>query len=624
MAAIAVVSTLTTVDFVTAKENSRYDVYAAAQGWTKSDAKRWYELPQGSRLIDRDWFRALKSGNGEQAFSRKRLAGYGYLFRDETSDLPLGFTVEVDDAQRNWVGLNCSACHTSKLITSDAEVFIHGGQTMSDFQSFVEDLITSVDETLSTPQRFSKFAKAVGKQADGAALRDEMKQWLKLRRRIQSAEPKDHRWGRGRADAVGVILAKTSAVISPDSQSPLPLSNAPVSYPFVWNTNQQALLQHNGVVSNGADLGPFAVTKLGALIRNWTEVLGVFGQVKMSPKDLSVKSSINLENLLELEQILARLESPRWPEAFGKLDAQKQKRGEKIYRENCASCHATIAPDDLNSDIVLKTSLDQEIDGPFIYMQPIVDVSVTSRMRNAKAQASAALIGTDPTMACNSTLHTVETGMLKGQSKQLSITGGDHGKYGDHAITTDLLTTLINKEVKPRIGELGRAYLKDQALGAVAGIRSFVRSKITGGYSGSSYDPSKEGDAVEQALSQCADETVLANLRNPDLPLPSYKARPLNGIWATAPYLHNGSVPTLHDLLLPQAKRPASFGYLDGAFDSVKVGLIDRTGQSGASVLKVYDQDGNPVIGNWNGGHEYGTTLNRSDRLDLIEFLKGL
>ena len=40
---------------------------------------------------------------------------------------------------------------------------------------------------------------------------------------------------------------------------------------------------------------------------------------------------------------------------------------------------------------------------------------------------------------------------------------------------------------------------------------------------------------------------------------PHYRARPLDGVWATAPYLHNGSVPTLEDMLKPQAERPSKF-----------------------------------------------------------------
>ncbi len=53
-----------------------------------------------------------------------------------------------------------------------------------------------------------------------------------------------------------------------------------------------------------------------------------------------------------------------------------------------------------------------------------------------------------------------------------------------------------------------------------------------------------------------------------------YIARPLNGIWATAPYLHNGSVPTLYDLLLPAEQRPRTFYTGSNEFDPVKVGYV--------------------------------------------------
>ncbi len=56
----------------------------------------------------------------------------------------------------------------------------------------------------------------------------------------------------------------------------------------------------------------------------------------------------------------------------------------------------------------------------------------------------------------------------------------------------------------------------------------------------------------------------------------SYVARRLDGIWATAPYLHNGSVPTLHDLLLPANERPASFAIGHRNFDPVRVGYLTR------------------------------------------------
>ena len=51
-----------------------------------------------------------------------------------------------------------------------------------------------------------------------------------------------------------------------------------------------------------------------------------------------------------------------------------------------------------------------------------------------------------------------------------------------------------------------------------------------------------------------------------------YKARPLNGIWATAPFLHNGSVPTMYDLLLPVAERPKTFYLGSREYDPEKMG----------------------------------------------------
>lgn len=95
---------------------------------------------------------------------------------------------------------------------------------------------------------------------------------------------------------------------------------------------------------------------------------------------------------------------------------------------------------------------------------------------------------------------------------------------------------------------------------------------------------------------------------NPFASILAYKARPLNGIWATAPYLHNGSVPTLYDLLLPKRQpgdpvegeyRPDEFMVGSRAFDPVKVGL-KSTGYDGF-LFRTH------IWGNNNGGHEFAS-----------------
>jgi mono/diheme cytochrome c family protein len=97
-----------------------------------------------------------------------------------------------------------------------------------------------------------------------------------------------------------------------------------------------------------------------------------------------------------------------------------------------------------------------------------------------------------------------------------------------------------------------------------------------------------------------------------------YSARPLAGIWATAPYLHNGSVLTLYDLLLPGAKRPTTFYVGTREFDPVHVGYVNQQNSQ-----RPFQFD-TTKPGNSNLGHEYGTNLSEDQKLDLIEFLKSL
>lgn len=104
----------------------------------------------------------------------------------------------------------------------------------------------------------------------------------------------------------------------------------------------------------------------------------------------------------------------------------------------------------------------------------------------------------------------------------------------------------------------------------------------------------------------------------------AYKARPLNGIWATAPYLHNGSIPTLAALLAPAEKRPEVFYLGSNEFDPVNVGLKSDVSFDGCFTFRVKDQQGKPIPGNSNSGHEYGTSLSELERKQLLEYLKTL
>ena len=107
----------------------------------------------------------------------------------------------------------------------------------------------------------------------------------------------------------------------------------------------------------------------------------------------------------------------------------------------------------------------------------------------------------------------------------------------------------------------------------------------------------------------------------------AYKARPHNGIWATPPYLHNGSVPNLYALLSPVSERPKVFYLGNKQYDPVKLGLNTDPLQ-GASEFHT------DLSGNSNAGHEFndgpkgngviGRKLSEEERMEIIEYLKTL
>ena len=147
---------------------------------------------------------------------------------------------------------------------------------------------------------------------------------------------------------------------------------------------------------------------------------------------------------------------------------------------------------------------------------------------------------------------------------------------------------------------------------------------------------------VSEATSQALLATALKKLnlspdedakihgyRAPPLPPPpqhSYKAGPRDGIWAEPPYLHNGSVPNLYEMLIPAAQRTKKF-YVGRDFDPVKVG-VDTSGKSGTFLLDT------SMEGNSNAGHSFengpvgdgviGPLLTDRQRWALVEYLKSI
>ena len=111
------------------------------------------------------------------------------------------------------------------------------------------------------------------------------------------------RYGHGRLDAQGHILNKVTLIVGEANQLPGYAADAPASYPFLWNTPQQELVQWNGIVDPNI-----------AVLRNIGEAIGVLAVIDVASDPAKYPSSVRLDNLARLETMITALKAPQWPE----------------------------------------------------------------------------------------------------------------------------------------------------------------------------------------------------------------------------------------------------------------------------------------------------------------------
>lgn len=581
-----------------------YDKASAerAQSWSARDREGWYYATQGSRLMPYAWFQALEQAGSTAPFAdEQHLLGYGYIAagRDRPNRLPVGFAIDRqpdeqfritklrwyagqrgDTAARAepWLGFNCSACHTAELRYQGQPIRIDGGPGMGDFDALIEALDAALVATRDTPDKWERFAARVLQGKDNPANRTALKSALDAlidwQRRTHELNRTPLRAGFARVDAFGHIYNKVVLFAG----APDPIVNpadAPVSYPFLWNINKQKRVQWNGAAQN-ARLGNF---DYGAMGRNAGEVLGVYGELVPvaagSPGQplAGYRSSVYAANLEGLERLVARLQPPAWPAAFPAIDPAQATRGRALFREHCASCHKT--PD------MLAPGQPTEVMVPFHSMRP----------ENR----------TDIWMACNALSYQARTGLLR-NTKAGFVSG-------DPLPAVAPVVTMLATSVK----------------GALVGKKGQIVATAAGGFVGIRRAPEIfQGDVVPETPEQIR-EARRAFCTSTDHELLAYKARPLDGIWATAPYLHNGSVPTLYHLLLPAAQRPRAFFVGTRDYDPRFVGYDWRpTAPGNRFRFDAFAGDA-PLDGNANGGHDYGAAaMTDADRWALVEYLKTL
>jgi hypothetical protein len=588
------------------------EIVNVEQGWSPADKTAWYTTTQGSRLLPLSWLRALEQPDSDKPFlAPEYMASFHYIPGPGASDLPIGFTIDDQDDSRlsatklrwkegrsskePWAGMNCSACHSNEITYNGKRMRVEGAPTLADFQSFREALNKALDQTWLVDQKFARFAKQVlgDDNQDSDKLRGELAKLVDAETKLGSANATPLRYGFGRLDAIGNILNKVATIVNAPGQT-FHASDAPVSYPFLWNIPQLNAVQWNASAPNGPVVGGVAV---GALGRNAGEVIGVFGDIQIELWPLALLrpgyiSSINMANLEQLEQLVGRLKPPAWPSVFPAIDETKRLAGQRLFTDHCARCHSHLDREDLATPVTIGTTL----------------------LKGSEP------IGTDPWMACNAYANSARTGSMILTPRGYFVVPGERPIIlGSTAPEFDMLATAVvgsivsyaDKYKKVVNKVLAKELFDRKSTPHIDRLPQIKLSNLVPEIAPATVAP----DKIAQ-LKQC-----LAD----DSPILGYKFRPLTGIWATAPFLHNGSVPTLYDLLLPPSDRPKSFYVGTREFDPVKVGFKTEQSAENSFLFRVFDDQGNPIQGNLNSGHDYNNAgLSAADREALVEYMKGL
>jgi len=565
------------------------------QGWSAADRDTFYTTSQGSRMMPYAWFKALRRADSNELFAADQLQRYGYLPNDRSKSnpegLPIGFVIDGNAATGD-IGMTCAACHTAQLeYQKDGKTYalrLDGAPANADFQQFLADLTAAARATSMQPDRFNAFAMVVlgngYSTARAAKLKTSFDTWVKQFGAFMDKSLPASPWGPGRLDAFGMIFNRVAGRdLSLDAN--FKVADAPVSYPFLWNAPQQDHTQWNGGVPNG-----LYIQGLG---RNTGEVYGVFADFKPKKGLLGIdyrKNSADFAGLQTLEEKIVALKPPKWPSGIWPIKGELLARGKELYDANCGNCHG-----------ITKST---EVLGA--WMTPIKAVGTDPKMvNNAERMSDSGLLAGSPmpppplgaTLANPAKTHDIlanaVVGSLFDEAFSIPITPNKIAHSGVWIAVRKDIDRLFPGE---NIGNLFKTKL---TIARAIEIQAFVAARLRG--------------KMLERFNDMFRKPISAD------PGAAYESRVLSGIWATAPYLHNGSVPNLWELLTPAKQRKGTFMVGSRTFDPQKVGYDTEHSPSKNAIFVADLANAN---GNGNGGHEYGTDLSEADRWAIIEYMK--
>lgn len=641
------------------------------QGWTVDERRTFYYHPQGSAQVMLAQLRYAWFVNLELAGSRERFAApenmsrYGFLtdLRQQPDpeynpgNLPVGMTKYYDaKLGAELVDFTCSLCHTGELHYRGTAIRIDGGQSMHAITSmkpgqFQADLMLAMLTTYWNPWKFSRFARNVieprltggtAKDFDFDAakskLRAEFKQSIDTLLANAWTDLKHGNYpvfeGYGRTDATQRIANTVfGRHISPDNYR---AATAPVSYPHLWDIAKFDWVQWEGYASQ-----PMA--------RNINESLGVGARLDLFdefgaplPLHLRYDTSIHPDRLHEIEGTLAKLKAPRWPEQlFGKIDVEQARAGRVLFDVHCRHCHGPHLDPYVDPKFIDAATGERKPGVTFVLLgdgtcaasspeHPVKGLSLTEaqclnlqnpqRIADVDGQAAYEI---DDALQVTGTFGNRHVTEWRVAILPITDVGTDRNaalNFANHRYDASRLGWTPEELASLCIAPDVANKIDPSSVSAVVGL-NIMSTAISNRYF-EQYPP-----ASREQLFKYMGYGVFDYPRTDPERLKNYKSRPLHGIWATPPFLHNGSVRTVYQMISPRTERESWFWSGTKEYDPVELGYRSLPVPGAVK----YDTR---VTGNDNVGHEFragcqsngviGPYLKPEERRQIIEYLKAM
>ncbi len=536
------------------------------QGWTAAQSLKFYFTSQGSQIIPYDWFLALEQSDSQTPFrDNQNILRYRYLPQlpdgNNPDGLPVGFVADVG-VSRRWLGLTCAACHTNEIRYGMTGYRVDGAPTQGDVRALLSALITAMQKTRDDPAKFDRFVTNVlGAQNNAAS---------QLILKAQLAAMIDTRVAYNLRNFPGYNPAE--AAPAPAEYSRLDAVGAIVNEVYYHAVKAPASPTENTRPANAPVSYPCIWDTPYQELEQWIGIAKSGGTLDV----LSLSRNVG-----EVLGVFADFVIPDDPSPLGYSSSVRVRN--LVDLENLLK---GLWSPQWPADFPPINQADAD-KGKAIYLQ----------------------------LKCDS-CHALVTNRKDPNRKILSYMKADQTDSGAYL-------NFFNRTGSS--GKLEGANVNlvpfTQKIPANSSAAMMVTNEVIGTILGSGWP------APPDALSQFSFGVARPHgvLMEHALVSVEYKARPLNGVWATAPYLHNSSVPNLDELFQPSTRRSKSFSIGARTFDPVRVGYL--TDVPGFPKFNVNDSNGNPILGNSNAGHEgeqYGTNLGTDERKQLIEFLKSL